>query len=446
MDPLSLHLSRHNASSTYMESEHTLEGQASSGRLWNRDFTLLWGGQAVSQLGSQAFAVAMAFWLVEATGSASLMGLLLTASSLPGILLGPLGGAVADRASRIKIIVVSDLAGGAAMTGLALYMLSGRSTTHAVVVLLFVVGVLMGGVRAFFMPAVGAAIPDLVPRERLAAANSFNQLAAHGSLLVGQGLGGVLYSLLGAPLLFLVDGLSYLFAAGCEATVRLPPPRATGDGGEASSGLGGALRRYWQDIAEGFAYARSTTGLLGFILAAAGFNFFMMPVLVLLPFYVTDFLHQGARWYGFLLAGISAGSIAGFFLAGVIRLSGRAKASFIIALMVLAPTPVLAIGLVRSAPIAVTVAGLMGAAIGLINVHVMTSLQGNTPAELRGRVMALVGTLAGAVTPIGMAVGGIAGDLTGKNVPLVYGCCAVASFFFTLLTLNRPGTREFLAQ
>lgn len=432
-----------------LESDHTLEGPAPRARLWNRDFTLLWGGQAVSQLGSQAFAVAMAFWLVEATGSASLMGLLLTAASLPGILLGPLGGAVADRFSRIRIIIVSDLVGGIALTGLSLYMLSGRSTTHAVVVLLFVVGVLMGGVRAFFMPAVGAAIPDLVPRERLAAANSFNQLSAHGSLLVGQGLGGVLYALLGAPLLFLVDGLSYLFAAACESTVRLPPARAAAGEEENAGGPGGpggTLRRFRQDIVEGFAYARSTTGLLGFILAAAGFNFFMMPVLVLLPFYVTDFLHQGARWYGFLLSGISAGAIAGFFLAGVIRLQGRAKARFVTALMVLAPTPTLAIGLVRSAPIAVAVASLMGAAIGLINVNVMTSLQANTPGELRGRVMALVGTLAGAVTPIGMALGGIAGDLTGKNVPLVYGCCAVASFLFTLLTLNRPGTREFLAE
>jgi MFS family permease len=432
-----------------MESEHTLGEQASRARLWNRDFTLLWGGQAVSQLGTQAFSVAMAFWLVEATGSASLMGLLLTAASLPGILLGPLGGAVADRASRIKILVVSDLAGGLAMTGLALFMLSGRATTHAVVVLLFAVSVLMGGVRSFFLPAASAAIPDLVPRERLAAANSFNQLMVHGSLLLGQGIGGVLYSLLGAPLLFLSDGLSYLFAAGCESCIKLPPPRRGAEGsagGGDSGGLGGVLRRFWQDMVEGLAYARSTTGFLGFILAAAGFNFFMMPIMVLLPFYVTGFLHQGARWYGFLLAGVSAGAIAGYFLASVIRLQGQAKARFLIALMVLEPTPFLAIGLVRSAPIAVAVAAVMGAAISLINVHVMTILQESTPGELRGRMLALVGTLAGAVTPLGMALGGIAGDLTGKNIPLVYGCCAVGSFLFTLLTLNRPGTREFLAQ
>ena len=427
-----------------MEAERILSGRLTPARLWNRDFALLWGGQTVSHLGNQAFSVAMAFWLVEATGSASLMGLLLTASTLPGILLGPLGGAVADRASRIKVIIVADLIGGAALSGLGLFMLSGRASVAAVVVLLFVVGVLMGSVRAFFQPAMAAAIPDLVPSERLATANSFNQLSIQGSLLFGQGLGGVLYSVAGAPLLFLIDGLSYLFAAGCESFVRAPAPTVAGV--DAGTGVRGAGRRYRRDIADGFAYARSTTGLLAFVLAAAGFNFFMMPILVLLPFYVTEVLDEGARWYGFLLAGISGGSLAGFFLAGFIRLQGRAKASFIIALMLLAPTPFILIGLVRSAPVALAVAVLLGTAVGLINVHFVTILPASTPGELRGRVMALVGTLAGAVTPLGMAAGGIAGDLTGKNVPLIYACCGVACCLFGLFTLNRPGTRAFLSK
>src|SRR5947209_12481686 len=81
-------------------------------RLWNRNFFLLWQGQTVSQFGNQAFAVAMMFWILENTGSASLMGLLMSLSILPGVLLAPFGGTFADRHSRVRILVVCDLIAG----------------------------------------------------------------------------------------------------------------------------------------------------------------------------------------------------------------------------------------------------------------------------------------------------------------------------------------------
>src|SRR6185295_11820090 len=88
---------------------------------------------------------------------------------------------------------------------------------------LFAVAILGGIVRSFFMPAVQSSIPDLVSRERLAAANSFNQFSVQTSLLLGQAAGGVFYQLFGAPLLFLFDALSFLYASGSSALITLPP-------------------------------------------------------------------------------------------------------------------------------------------------------------------------------------------------------------------------------
>ena len=158
-------------------------------RLTNRNFLLLWQGQVVSQLGNQAFSLATAFWIMEATGSASLMGLLLATTALPAVLLSPLGGAVADRLSRIRILIACDLVSGLAIAAMALAMLSGRLPALVLVGMLFGVALLSGVMNAFFQPAFSAIVPDLVPADRLLSANSLYMFSFQALQLVGQGVG-----------------------------------------------------------------------------------------------------------------------------------------------------------------------------------------------------------------------------------------------------------------
>jgi MFS transporter, DHA3 family, macrolide efflux protein len=410
-------------------------------RLANRDFLLLWQGQAISQLGNQAFSLGMAFWLLEATGSASLMGLLLASMMLPMALLAPIGGAVADRFPRIRILIVCDGIAGIALLLLAAAMLSGRCSRPVLVVLLFAVTLASGVVSGFFQPALAAAIPDLVPKERLAAANSLNQFSIQAAQLIGQGVGGVLYQLLGAPRLFLFDGLSFLFAAGSESLVRIPPrpPRER-------LGFAASARQFAASIREGFAYVRRTPGLLPFMAAPASYNFFTMAVFPLLPFLVKLNLHAGAEWYGFLVAAIGGGTIAGFLLAGLLRVAGEARARFLLVVMPLSPTPLILAGFVHRPVLALPVAFALGAMLGLINVNLATLLQSSTPPELRGRVMGLWAALATSLAPLGMALGGFAGDLTGKNIPLVFTTCGALTVLIIGATVGRRSTRRFLAR
>lgn len=411
-------------------------------RLLNRNFVLLWQGQLVSQLGNQAFVVAMMLWTMKATGSASVMGSMLMLAALPGVFLAPVGGAFADRHSRRAIIIFTDVVRGVGVLALAVLLLREPDETHLILAGLFVFAVVGGVADALFRPAISASIPDLVPPPKVAAANSLNQLSAQGSIFLGQALGGVLFELLGAPLLFLFNGLSFLFSAGSESFIRIPQELP-----EAPRGWRQILRTYLQDSREGFLWIWSRPGMRDFLLAASAVNFLAMPVFVLLPFYVEQQLVGGsAGWYGYLLAALSAGNVAGYLLAGALDLEGKVRSAVLVSALFVMALTISSVGLVSLKWLALAVFFVMGVATGVINISVMTLFQVTTPGAMRGRVMGLVIALAGAATPLGMGLGGLLGDLTGKNLPLLWGLSGGAIALVTLGVSLRPAFREFLAQ
>ena len=424
----------------------------SPGPLFNRNFLLLWSGQTISQLGNQAFSIAMMFWTMEATGSASLMGLMMTFANLPSVLLGPFGGTYADRHSRIRIIIVGDVLAGLAVCGLAvsLWAMPGAGqalqgggmspATRTVIGLLFGVAVLLGVIRAYFLPAVSATIPRLVPKEKLAGANSLNQLSIQGSIFVGQAVGGVLFKLLGAPMLFLIDGLSYVVAAVLAFFIPRDEVKV-----EPLSVDVHPFRHFLRETAEGFRFIWQRKGLRDFVLVASINNFLSMPVLVLFPFYVTLYLNREAEWYGFLLAGVSVGTVLGFIVAGTLQLSGQPRMRLILAAMLLYPVFFGGLAFVRVPLPALALVVLGGMTVGIINVFLFTMVQRTTPENMLGRVMGVIQSLSGGLMPLGMALGGVVGDLTNKNVPLVLMVSASLALLATLLLGTRRNCREFLA-
>jgi len=414
---------------------------SSPARLMNRDFFLLWQGQLVSRLGDQAFLIAMMFWTKQATGSSSVMGLLMMLSMLPAALLSPVGGTVADRHSRYGIIVGADLVRGMAVLALAGLMLYSPGETGWILAALFVVAVTGGVVGSLFMPAITAAIPDLVPREKVAAANSVNQLSAQGAVFLGQALGGVLFRLLGAPLLFLIDGVSYLLSALSEAFIRIPQKLP-----EKSRGLKTALATYARETGDGLAWVWRRRGMRTFLLSAATLNFFATPLFVLLPFYVTDTLGRGAEWYGFLLAALGVGSATGYVVAGSLQPGGRARVGIGIAALAGTGAGIGVTGFIASSGLALVLFFAIGVLTGMINILVLTLFQISTPGEMRGRVMGLVMAMSSAAMPLGMALSGVMGDLTGQNLRLLFGVSGGAVVLASLWATSRPSFREFLGQ
>ncbi|HUG42356.1 MAG TPA: MFS transporter, partial [Longimicrobiales bacterium] len=414
--------------------------RAPPSRLWNRDFFLLWQGQLVSQLGSQAAFVAMMLWTLEATGSPGTMALLMITSSLPGVLLGPIAGVLVDRHGRKALLVGGDVARGLVALGVGAVLVRAPSDASLVLPALFLSAVVSGVAGAVFGPAVRSALPDLVPPHRLAAGNSLTTMGGQVSSLLGLAAGGAAYAAVGPAVLFIADGISYLLSALTEAFIRLPRgSHRTRDGR-----LRSALARYAAEAAEGLRYCLADPGRRGFIGIAGGLNFLFMPIFVLLPVYVGSVLGAGLAWYGFLLSGLSAGSLLGLLCAGSIgdreRVRGRALSIALVAtgagmaLLGLAADPWQALALLR----------LIGALTGMVNVLVITLMQVRTPPELRGRAMAVLISVTGAATPLGLALGGGLGELAGGQVRSIFVLAGAAAVALSAGVLARPPVRAFL--
>ncbi|HEX2979350.1 MAG TPA: MFS transporter [Anaerolineaceae bacterium] len=408
-------------------------------RLFNRNFTLIFWAQNISRLGSTAFSIAMLFWVKHETGSATLIGILMMVSSLPAILAGPFGGTAADRYSRRWIIVLSDTVRGIAVVALALLFFFRPAQINTVVIGLFIVSTVINVITVFFNPAISAAIPDIVPFEKLNAANSLGQISYQLAMLIGNGVGGTLFRILGAPLLFLINGMGYLAAAFCELFLRLPSVSATAAQDEKIT-----VRSYLRDTREGLGYLWKHTGLRDLVLISSFLNFFTVPVILLLAFYVEDTLHASVDWYGFLVAAYGVGALLGYALAGVGRFSSGAVGTLMVAFMVLESFGHGLLGVVGNVWMALGLAVLGGGFGGFVSVMLTTLLQKRTPKEIRGRIFGLLGAIAGAITPVAMGLSGVVADLTGQNIRLIYVVCGLAMTALSIsIVFNRP-LRRFL--
>lgn len=409
--------------------------ETSPAGLFNINFILLWQGQLVSHIGTQIYDIAMILWIKKATGMASLMGLLLMASHIPDIIMGPVGGTFSDRLPRKRIIVLSDFLSGLAVFIVTALIYVMPHQTNIILPCIFIVAVLLGGFLGFLGPAVTASIPALVPEKKLQAANSMMSASEEGSVFIGQAIGGILYSLFGAPLSFLINSLSYFFSAGTETFISLSETHVRGEKRK-------SIKDFIKDLKEGFTYVWSNKGLRNSAFIVAFQNFFIAPIIILLPFYVDIYLKAGPEWYGFLLASFSLGNIAGYVVAGIVHIPGKIRSQIIISSYILSFLLLFPVALIYN-PFVVLVciftAGVLG---GLTDVNILTILQLTTPNHLRGRLFGLLGTLSKILVPVGMGLAGFVADLLAKDIPLMFiGTGIIASFLFLLLSRNKDFKR-----
>jgi len=397
--------------------EETAPEDAKPRGIWNRAFFLLWQGQLVSALGDVVYGIALGFWILEKTGSTALMGSLMAVSALPRIVVAPFAGVIVDRSDRRSLLIFMDVLRGGAVLLVGLAALAGQLQVWMV----FAAGILIGLGGAFFTPAVGSTTPDIVPRDRLVQANSAFAMIYTGSGIVGNSAGGFLYQLLGAPLMFLGNGISYLVSSFTILFIRIPKivPRRE-------------QLRFFAELKEGLALVWRMRGLRVLFIVSALLNFFaMFGVTLVLPlFQRTESL--GAGRYGIAMGGMTAGLFAGFLLGSIVKLP-PARRFAIFMFCGFATTGCLAVfPLVRFFPAMVALLIISGIVNAILNSMIGATVQLTVPQDMRGKAFSLMGAISQGLTPISMALAGVLGEFFPLRA-VIAAAFALAFVFFVPL-------------
>jgi MFS family permease len=372
--------------------------------LRERDFALLWTGMTVSLLGDGIFVVAEAWQVYDLDNDPVALSIVGTAWTLGMVAFLLTGGVVTDRVDRRRVLIAADLVRAAAVVVMGVLSLTGAIAIWHLVAL----SVFMGIGEAFFGPAFGAIVPEVVARELLVQANALDQLVRQAAArLAGPAIGGLVVAATGVGTAFLVDGGTFVLSAACVAAMNiraLPAERAQ------------SVRL---EIREGLAYVRREPWLWATLVSASlSLLFFLGPIEVLLPFVVRNELGAGAGGFGAVLAATGIGAVAMSLLLSQIGVPKR-YLTFMYVTWGVATLPFLVYAFGTALWQFLVVALFEGACMAAGGVVWGTLMSTRVPAELRGRVHSLDWLVSIGLTPVSFALTGPVSAAIGIEATLV---------------------------
>jgi DHA3 family macrolide efflux protein-like MFS transporter len=261
-------------------------------------FGLVWFGQLVSLVGSGLTSFALGVWVYQNTGSVTQFALISFFTTLPGIALLPLAGALVDRWDRRWAMILSDSGAGLCTLTIAILLAVGQLQVWHI----YILSAVSSTFSAFQWPAYSAAITLLVPKEQLGRASGMVQFGQAGAQVVSPLLAGLLVTKIQIQGVILIDFATFLFAVFTLLLVSIPRPPATAEG---KAGKGSLLR----EAAYGWVYVRERFGLLGLLLLFAALNLSIAAATVLLTPLVLGF--ADASVLGSVLSVAGGGMLAG---------------------------------------------------------------------------------------------------------------------------------------
>ena len=400
--------------------------------LKHRNFQLFFAGQFVSLTGTWMQSVAQSWLVYRLTGSVVLLGLIGFASQIPVFLIAPVGGAVADRYNRQKILVVTQTSAMLTAFVLAILTLTGNIQVWH----LFVLASCFGLANAFDIPTRQAFVSDMVGKEDLLNAIALNSSMFNGARIVGPAIAGILVAVVGEGWCFFGNAVSYIAVIAGILLMKITPVIRARKG------------TTFSNIAEGFSFVAKTAPIRGLLLLLGLVSLMGMPYAVLMPIFADKILHGSSDTLGYLMGASGSGAlIAALILAsrkqvfGLGRWVAFASGGLGISLILFSFSAHLWLSLLLLIPVGFSMMTQMSSSNTLI--------QAMVPDELRGRVMSVYSMMFMGMAPLGALLAGTLAGIMGAPYTVALGgaVCILGSLIFSsrLPKLQAEGHRMIVA-
>jgi MFS family permease len=399
--------------------------------LRHRNFQLFFSGQLISLIGTWMDNIAEAWLVYRLTGSSLLLGTVAFAGQIPVFLLAPIGGMVADRWNRQRVVIATQASSMVLAGILAVLTLTGRVKVWEVVVL----AALMGAVNAFDIPARQAFLVDMVGREDLMNAIALNSSMFNGARVIGPSIAGILVASIGEGWCFAANSISY--NAVIVGLLLMHVNRAPVETLRVSP---------FEHIVEGFRFVWDTGPIRALLLLLGLVSLVAMPYSVLMPIFAAKILNGNARTLGVLMGATGVGALGGALtlasrsgVKGLGRWVAIACASF--------GTFLILFSLSRWYLLSVAMLVPVGFAMMVQMASSNTLIQAMVPDRLRGRAMAVYSMMFMGMAPIGSFLSGWSADHIGAQWTLAIGGVGAiigAAFFARNLPKIRVEARELI--
>lgn len=421
----------------------------------SRNFTLVFLGSFVSELGAVLYSFAVSFYILEISGSnAFLQGLYLAVCGVVMLVFTPLGGVLGDRYSKSRIMYLCDYGKGGTILASVAMMLMLRENVHHIVIL-FVSGILGNIISGIFSPAAGALLPYIVRDDQLQKANAFFSVKNSLQSIFGVVLAGILYTALPITTLFLIVGVCYLISGVSEMFIRYeytpPKDRLT-------------LQTVLSDMEEGYRYLRSRKAVIVLMIAALFINFFITPLfgnfvpyfiktdLISSPAYLFDSFMKPELWSSILSMLVGISSLLGALLMTMKEEQGKYGMKIAIRFCVMALT----VSVMAAAYWLLVARGVslnlflilcslcafsIGFIIPLVNIPINTLMMRIIDRSQLSKVNGMISIVSQALIPLASVLAGSVLQIWGSSVLLFF--CAVGLTVSAVYFLLQPETRTF---
>jgi MFS family permease len=390
--------------------------------LAEREFRLLFTGRLVSLFGSAFAPVALAFAVLDLTGSATDLGLVVAAGVAPQIVFIIVGGIWSDRLPRHQVMVVSDTIAGTAQAAIAILVLTGSAEIWHLVALQVVRGI----ATSFFFPASQGIVPQTVSARLLQEANALLRLTRNGTQIGGAAAGGILVAAIGSGSALAFDAATYFAGAVVLAALRIPRDLTMPE------------RHFLRELREGWDAFRSRSWLWGIVVQFAFVNACTVGAWSVLGPVVAARDLGGAEAWGFILAAQSAGFIVG----GLFTLRYRPERILLVATLAifLMVPPLLVLAVPSEWWVIAAVAFLAGFGIEIFGVFWDLAMQEQIPPEQLSRVYSYDALGSFVFIPLGAALAGPAADAFGVRATLLAAATAVVAATALVLLIDEVRT------